>query len=400
MPRCLGTSQSVRASSRPRSAWWALVLHSFWPLTTHSSPSRSARVVSPARSEPLPGSLNSWHHVSSPVIARGSRRRFSSSEPWASSVGAASPMPPPTAGPTAPAAASSSATIGVGPAGQAAAVPLGRPRRRRPAGSRRAGGATRAAPASGSQCSASHARTSARTSSGVVIGPQPVEERAQHGVERVRVGDRRGVAGAVDDGERRRRGSWRPCTASRRGTASSCSPTTTSVGTVIAGSASMTWPSAGVSTPRAASASPSALRWTPAVSSSLPGSPSRPSLVEVAGVALGHLVPLVAAAVAAVAGAGVDEHEGRDALGVGEGQLERQVAAERVADEHGPLGADVVEDRRAWRRATWRPSRRRDRPASRCGRGRACPRRSTVWSVDEVGDRGRRTCATTPRTRG
>ncbi len=43
------------------------VFHTFWPLTTHSSPSRSARVVRPARSEPLPGSLNSWHHVCSPV---------------------------------------------------------------------------------------------------------------------------------------------------------------------------------------------------------------------------------------------------------------------------------------------------------------------------------------------
>ena len=59
MPRCLGTSQFVRASSMPYMAWCALVLHSFWPFTTYSSPSSSARVVSPARSEPLPGSLNS-----------------------------------------------------------------------------------------------------------------------------------------------------------------------------------------------------------------------------------------------------------------------------------------------------------------------------------------------------
>ena len=48
----------------------APVVQTFWPLTTHSSPSRSARVVRPARSEPLPGSLNSWHHA---VLARDDR---------------------------------------------------------------------------------------------------------------------------------------------------------------------------------------------------------------------------------------------------------------------------------------------------------------------------------------
>ena len=71
----------MRASSIPWSAWWALVLHSFWPLTTHSSPSSTARVINPARSEPFVGSLNNWHHVCSPVTVGGSKRRFSSSEP-------------------------------------------------------------------------------------------------------------------------------------------------------------------------------------------------------------------------------------------------------------------------------------------------------------------------------
>ena len=56
MPACLGTSQSVRASRMPRSDSSAPDVHTFWPVTTHSSPSSSARVVSPARSEPAPGS--------------------------------------------------------------------------------------------------------------------------------------------------------------------------------------------------------------------------------------------------------------------------------------------------------------------------------------------------------
>ena len=46
----------------PQSARCANEFHTFWPLTTHSSPSRTAVVVRPARSEPAPGSLNSWHH--------------------------------------------------------------------------------------------------------------------------------------------------------------------------------------------------------------------------------------------------------------------------------------------------------------------------------------------------
>jgi hypothetical protein len=35
----LGASQVVRATSMPRSAWWALVFQSFCPFTAHSSPS-------------------------------------------------------------------------------------------------------------------------------------------------------------------------------------------------------------------------------------------------------------------------------------------------------------------------------------------------------------------------
>ena len=56
MPRCFGASGSVRASMNIQSANCAPVVQIFWPLMTKSSPSRTARVCSEARSEPLPGS--------------------------------------------------------------------------------------------------------------------------------------------------------------------------------------------------------------------------------------------------------------------------------------------------------------------------------------------------------
>ena len=56
----------------PSVAVWASVVHTFWPFTTHSSPSRTARVASPATSDPAPGSLKSWHQISSHV-KRGRR---------------------------------------------------------------------------------------------------------------------------------------------------------------------------------------------------------------------------------------------------------------------------------------------------------------------------------------
>ena len=66
-PWCLGTVGSVRATSRPKVAMSPNDVQTFWPLTTHSSPSATADVARPARSEPAPGSLNSWHQISSPV---------------------------------------------------------------------------------------------------------------------------------------------------------------------------------------------------------------------------------------------------------------------------------------------------------------------------------------------
>ena len=59
-PRCLAASGSVRARHRPMSARWALEVQTFWPSRTQLSPSRVARVRTPARSEPASGSENSW----------------------------------------------------------------------------------------------------------------------------------------------------------------------------------------------------------------------------------------------------------------------------------------------------------------------------------------------------
>ena len=67
MPRCLGASGSVRARSIPRSAVVPREVHTFWPLMIHSSPSSTALVVRPARSEPAPGSENNWHQAFCPV---------------------------------------------------------------------------------------------------------------------------------------------------------------------------------------------------------------------------------------------------------------------------------------------------------------------------------------------
>ena len=55
MPLCFGASGSVRTSVYIASEVSGCE-HSFWPLSTYSSPSRTARHCSEARSEPLPGS--------------------------------------------------------------------------------------------------------------------------------------------------------------------------------------------------------------------------------------------------------------------------------------------------------------------------------------------------------
>ena len=88
MPCRFGASGSVRASRIAKSEKCAHVLHTFWPVTYHESPSRSARVASDARSEPAPGSLKSWHHFSSLRTIGGRNRSRCSSLPYAYSAGA------------------------------------------------------------------------------------------------------------------------------------------------------------------------------------------------------------------------------------------------------------------------------------------------------------------------
>jgi hypothetical protein len=78
-PRCLGTSQFVRARHSPQSDHQAPVVHTLEPLSTHSSPSRTAVVVTPARSDPFPGSERSCIQISSPRRIAGTWRCFWSS---------------------------------------------------------------------------------------------------------------------------------------------------------------------------------------------------------------------------------------------------------------------------------------------------------------------------------
>ena len=80
---------SVRAMHIPKSAKCAQVLHTFCPVMTHSSPSRSARAASDARSDPAPGSEKSWHQISTFFTIFGRKRAFCSSVPQAMIVGPA-----------------------------------------------------------------------------------------------------------------------------------------------------------------------------------------------------------------------------------------------------------------------------------------------------------------------
>ena len=84
---------SVRVTRMQKSAMCASDDHTFCPLITYSLPSFTARVESPARSEPAPGSENPWHHMSSAVRMRFTNRCFCSSVPCAMIVGPAMPRP-------------------------------------------------------------------------------------------------------------------------------------------------------------------------------------------------------------------------------------------------------------------------------------------------------------------
>ena len=65
MPWCLGTSGSVRMVASPKLAYWAPLVHTFWPLTSQPPSTRVPLVLTPAASLPASGSLNSWHQMTS-----------------------------------------------------------------------------------------------------------------------------------------------------------------------------------------------------------------------------------------------------------------------------------------------------------------------------------------------
>src|SRR5262245_45644044 len=78
----------VRASRRIFCACWALVVQTFWPLTTQQSPVCSAQVVMREVSEPAVGSVTPNASSSSPAAIPGRQARFIRSEPkWMTGAG-------------------------------------------------------------------------------------------------------------------------------------------------------------------------------------------------------------------------------------------------------------------------------------------------------------------------
>ena len=112
------------AASRSRPAS-AMLLQTFWPLMTQRSPSRSARVVSPARSEPAPGSLKSWHQLTAPPRIGVTSRAIWSGVPWVRIVGAAMSIPSPPGGRRAPRSVKAARTVLIDGAVQAAPALVG-----------------------------------------------------------------------------------------------------------------------------------------------------------------------------------------------------------------------------------------------------------------------------------
>jgi hypothetical protein len=85
-------SSRSRAQITVRSANVALPIQRFWPLSTHSSPSRRAVVRSPAAtSEPPVGSVSPNAPICSNRAIAGSQRSFCSSEPQLAMLPMASP---------------------------------------------------------------------------------------------------------------------------------------------------------------------------------------------------------------------------------------------------------------------------------------------------------------------
>ena len=74
MPLCFGASGLVRARQTPQCALCAADVHTFCPVRRQPPVGpRTAFVRSAARSEPAPGSLNSWHQIN--VAAQRARAR-------------------------------------------------------------------------------------------------------------------------------------------------------------------------------------------------------------------------------------------------------------------------------------------------------------------------------------
>ena len=108
---CFGASVSVRATSMHHFEYCAPLVQTFWPVTLQPSPSRTARVLSAARSEPASGSEKPWHQISSADRIGPRKRSFCSSVPHAISVGPPSSSPSTLAGSGARARPSSSKKI-------------------------------------------------------------------------------------------------------------------------------------------------------------------------------------------------------------------------------------------------------------------------------------------------
>ena len=140
----------MRATQIAQSASLASDVQIFCPVSRqprqlHRRP-RSARVVSPARSEPAPGSLNSWHQMISPRSVAGRKRSCCSGVPYWTRAGTTqAPMSSP--GGRSPAALISSAMTSC--SSGLASRPQGRGQVRddpAPGGQRGAAGPRRAAP--------------------------------------------------------------------------------------------------------------------------------------------------------------------------------------------------------------------------------------------------------------
>ena len=83
----------MRQTTKHQSAWWASEVQTFWPVTTHSSPSSTALVWTLARSLPALGSEYPWHHSSVPARMGGRKRACCSGVPYWMRVGPSSPSP-------------------------------------------------------------------------------------------------------------------------------------------------------------------------------------------------------------------------------------------------------------------------------------------------------------------